>query len=99
VGSSLVKSNQSSDSARHRSRDICPPISHIVLKNFIKISLTIKEYPEENFNKTGNCPEIQSLALKHFKDYKIGICFSTTRFIALRRKSKDWLARNRENTS
>ena len=36
-----------SDSARHRSLDICPPISQIVLKNFIKISLIIKECPEE----------------------------------------------------
>jgi hypothetical protein len=32
-----------SDSARQRSQDICPPISQIVLKNFIKISLFIKE--------------------------------------------------------
>ena len=36
-----------SDSARHRSRDICPPISQIVLKNFIKIHLIIKECPGE----------------------------------------------------
>jgi hypothetical protein len=36
-----------SDSARHQSQDNCPPISQIVLKNFIKISLIIKEYPEE----------------------------------------------------
>ena len=36
-----------SDSARHWSRDICPPISQIVLKNFIKISLIIKECPGE----------------------------------------------------
>jgi hypothetical protein len=36
-----------SDSARHRSQDICPPISQIVLKNIIKISLIIKECPEE----------------------------------------------------
>jgi hypothetical protein len=36
-----------SDSARHWSQDICPPISQIVLKNFIKISLIIKECPEE----------------------------------------------------
>jgi hypothetical protein len=28
-------------------QDICPPISQIVLKNFIKISLIIKEYSEE----------------------------------------------------
>jgi hypothetical protein len=34
-------------SARHRSQDICPPISQIVLKNFTKICLIIKECPEE----------------------------------------------------
>ena len=41
---------QSSDSPRHRSQDICPLISQIVLKNLIrmKISLSIiKECPEE----------------------------------------------------
>jgi len=37
----------SSDSARHRSKDICPPISQIVLKNLMKISLIIKECPNE----------------------------------------------------
>ena len=32
------------------------------------------------------------------KDYKIGICcFSAKRAVALRRKSKDWLARNQDN--
>ena len=36
-----------SDSARHRSQDIFPPISQIVLKNSIKISLIIKECPKE----------------------------------------------------
>ena len=36
-----------SDSARHRYQDICPPIFQIVLKNFIKISLIVKECPEE----------------------------------------------------
>jgi hypothetical protein len=36
-----------SDSARHRSQDICPPISQIVLKNFIKINLITKECPEK----------------------------------------------------
>jgi hypothetical protein len=46
-----------SDSIRHRSQDICPPISQIVLKNFIKISLIIKECPEEFFYKIANCPE------------------------------------------
>jgi hypothetical protein len=36
-----------SNSTRHLSPDICPPISKIVLKNFIKISLIIKECPDE----------------------------------------------------
>jgi hypothetical protein len=36
-----------SDADRHRSQDNYPPISQIVLKNFIKISLIIKESPEE----------------------------------------------------
>jgi hypothetical protein len=36
-----------SDSARNSSQDICPPISQIVLKNFIKINLIIKECPGE----------------------------------------------------
>jgi hypothetical protein len=36
-----------SDSARHWSRDIFPPISQIALKTFIKINLIIKECPEE----------------------------------------------------
>jgi len=31
------------------------------------------------------------------KDYKIGICCFSTKHIALRRKSKDWLARNQNN--
>ena len=47
----------SCDSARHRSQDICPPISQIVLKNFIKMSLIIKECPEEILIKTTNCPQ------------------------------------------
>ena len=33
------------------------------------------------------------------KDYKIGICYFFTKHTALRRKSKDWLARNQENVS
>jgi hypothetical protein len=34
---------KASDSVRHRSQDIGPPISQIVLKNFTKMSLIIKE--------------------------------------------------------
>jgi len=31
------------------------------------------------------------------KDYKIGICCFYSKHAALRRKSKDWLARNQNN--
>ena len=33
------------------------------------------------------------------KDYKIGICCFSAKNAALQRKSKDWLARNRNNVS
>ena len=33
------------------------------------------------------------------KDYTIGICCFSATYAALRRKSKDWLARNRDNVS
>ena len=33
------------------------------------------------------------------KDYKIGICCFSAKQAALRRKSKDWLARNQNNVS
>ena len=33
------------------------------------------------------------------KDYKIGICCFPAKHAALRRKSKDWLARNQNNVS
>ena len=33
------------------------------------------------------------------KDYKIGICCFSAQHAALRRKSKDWLARNQNNVS
>jgi len=33
------------------------------------------------------------------KDYKIAICCFSTKHAALRRKSKDWLARNQDNVS
>jgi hypothetical protein len=37
--------------------------------------------------------------LSQTKDYKIGICCFSTKYAALRRKSKDWLARNQANVS
>jgi hypothetical protein len=33
------------------------------------------------------------------KDYKIDICCFSTKHTALRRKRKDWLARNQDNVS
>ena len=33
------------------------------------------------------------------KDYKIDICCFSAKHAALRRKSKDWLARNQDNVS
>ena len=33
------------------------------------------------------------------KDYKTGICSFSTKHTALRRKDKDWLARNQNNVS
>ena len=33
------------------------------------------------------------------KDYEIGICCFSTKHVALRRKSKDWLAQNQNNVS
>ena len=33
------------------------------------------------------------------KDYKIGICCFSAKYVALRRKSKDWLAQNQNNVS
>ena len=33
------------------------------------------------------------------KDYKIDICCFSAKYTAIRRKSKDWLARNQNNVS
>ena len=33
------------------------------------------------------------------KDYKIGVCYFSAKYVALRRKVKDWLARNQDNVS
>ena len=39
------------------------------------------------------------LHLEQTEDYKIGICCFSEKYAELRRKSKDWLARNRDNVS
>jgi hypothetical protein len=33
------------------------------------------------------------------KDYKIGICYFSANHATLKRKGKDWLARNQDNVS
>ena len=43
-----------------------------------------------------SCVELRSCRTK---DYKIGICCFSTKLAALRRESKDWLARNQDNVS
>jgi hypothetical protein len=62
--------NSYSDSARHRSQDICPPISQIVLKNFTKICLLIKECPEEILIKL-------AFVLKLFKSDSMRLAITT----------------------
>jgi hypothetical protein len=37
--------------------------------------------------------------LDQTKDYKIGICYLSAKHAALRRKNKNWLARNQDNVS
>ena len=39
------------------------------------------------------------LRLSQTKDYKIGICCFFTKHVVLRRKSKNWLAKNQDNFS
>jgi hypothetical protein len=39
------------------------------------------------------------LRLGQTKDYKIGICWFSAKHASLRRKSKDWSARNKNNVS
>jgi hypothetical protein len=37
--------------------------------------------------------------LDQTKDYKIGICYFSANHATLKRKGKDWLARNQDNVS
>jgi ribosomal protein S17E len=56
-------------------------------------SATFQQYHGENkliFNE---------MMIGQTKDYKIGIYGFSTKHAALRRKSKDWLAQNRDNVS
>jgi hypothetical protein len=55
-----------------QSQEICPPIFQIVPKNFIKISLIIKECPEEILIKLAFVLKISNLA--------IVFCFGRNKF-------------------
>ena len=70
-------------------------------------------HQQNNFNEIGNCiggimvSVLASRAVDHgsesrsvqTKDYEIGICCFSAKYTALRRKNKDWLARNQSNVS
>ena len=71
---SFLKYLLGSDSARHRSQDICPPISQIVLKTFITISLIIKNCPEEILIKL-------VIVLKHYLEWLLDTYKTSFSFI------------------
>jgi poly(3-hydroxyalkanoate) synthetase len=70
-------------------------------------------HQQNNFNEIGNCIGgimVSVLASRvvdrgfesrsvQTKDYQIGICCFSAEHAAIRRKSKDWLARNHSNVS
>jgi hypothetical protein len=56
---------------------------------------------QEQVNFQWDDDEVRFVLDQHaeLEDYKIGICCFSARYAALRRKSKDWLARNQNNVS
>ena len=53
----------------------------------------------KNSNKDEPCFISWLACSPQTKDYKIGICCFSAKHATLRRKSKDWLARNQNNVS
>jgi hypothetical protein len=76
-----IKNLFHSDSTRHLSPDICPPISKIVLKNFIKISLIIKECPDEILIKL-------AIVLKISKSSWNTVSLLSITFVEIRRETR-----------
>ena len=68
----------------------------------MKYSIMYTPYPELYLKKTF-CHALFICGYEprsgQTKGYKIGICCFSTKHATLRRKSKDWLARNQDNVS
>ena len=83
--------------------DMCGIVGHYYLKIF-KFSLYNVSIPaHDEIYSTYMIHSYQKTFVRDFlgqtKDYKIGICCFYAKLAALRRKSKDWLARNQNNVS
>ena len=59
------------------------------MPNVSKLVTTVRSVVDQRFKSL----------LGQSKDYTIGICCFSTKHMAVRRKSKDWLARNQDNVS
>ena len=78
-------------------------IDEILLK--VALNTKIKTEPNRWSLCDGYCARLSvvdhgfELRSGETKDYKIGICCFPTKHVTLRRKSKDWLAKNQDNVS
>ena len=61
----------------------------ILLSIFVNLSIILSSAVDRRFEPRSG----------QTKDYKFGICCFSTKYAALRRKSKDWLDRNQNNVS
>ena len=72
---------------------------------FSNVYKFLQHTPEPHRWCNGQCAPFeygrsQALARSdQMKDYEIGICCFSAKYAALRKKSKDWLARNQDNVS
>ena len=66
----------------------------------IDASYQVSVHLAEGFQRRRlKCEKLRDLASVRQGELKIGICCFSTKHAALRRKSKDWLARNQDNES
>jgi hypothetical protein len=81
-------------------------LQHLTLQSEIHIGIQIPSDPE--MNRVG-CVMVSILSSTDYcgfepqsgqtKDYAIGICCSSVKHAAFRRKGKDWFAQNHDNVS
>ena len=81
-------------------------LQHLTLQSEIHIGIQIPSYPE--MNRVG-CVMVSILSSAdacgfepqsgQTKDYAIGLCCSSVKHAAFRRKGKDWFAQNHDNVS